>query len=69
MGDNKLVITTEPKAFHCYLPKDADINLKDKIHSIIKHNVLLPEHTTKNKIRQLLSKYKHGNYIHEHGKQ
>ena len=67
MGDNKLVITIEPKTFHFYLPKDADINLKHEINSIIKHNVLLPEHKTKNKIRQLLSKYKHRNYIHEHG--
>ena len=62
-------MTIEPKTFYFYLPKDADINLKYEIHSVIKHNVLLPEHETKNKIRQLLSKYKLGNYIHEHEKQ
>ena len=28
----------------------------------------LAEHTTKNKISWLMSKYKHGNNIHEHGK-
>ena len=61
MGDNKLVITTEPKILYFDLPKHADINLKDEIYSVIKHNELLAEHTIKNKIRQLLSKYKHGN--------
>ena len=61
MGDNKLVITTEPKSLYFDLPKHADINLKDEIYSVIKHNELLAEHTIKNEIRQLLSKYKHGN--------
>ena len=69
MGDNKLIITTEPKAFHFDLPKDAAINLKHEIYSIIKYNKLLPGHRIKIKIRQLLSKYKHENDIHEHGKQ
>ena len=41
MGDNRLVITTEPKFFHLDLPKDVDINLKHEIYSIIKHNQLL----------------------------
>ena len=58
MGDNKLVITTEPKSLYFDLPKHADINLKDEIYSVIKHNELLAEHTIKNEIRQLLSKYK-----------
>ena len=35
MGDNKLVITTEPNTFHVDLPKDAGINLKYKIYSIV----------------------------------
>ena len=68
MADNKLAITTEPKTFNFHLPKDASINLKDEIYSLIKHNELLAEHTIKNEIRQLLSNYKHGNNIHEHGK-
>ena len=64
--DNKLVITTEPNIFCFGLPKVADNNLKHEIFSVIKHNELLAEHTIKNKTRQLLSKYKHGNNIHEH---
>ena len=40
MGDNKLLITVEPKTFHFNLPKDAGINLKHKICSVIKHNEL-----------------------------
>ena len=45
---------------------DEDDNLKHEIEFIIKINEYLAE----NKIKQLLlSKYKHGNNIHEHGKQ
>ena len=69
IGDNKLVITTEPKTFYSDLPKNVDNNLKQEIYSIIKHNELLAERTIKNKVRQALSKYKHGNNIHKHGKQ
>ena len=36
---------------------------------IIKYNKPFVEHTIKNKIRQLLSKHKHGNNIQEHEKQ
>ena len=54
--DNKLVITTEPKTFCFGLPKDPE------------HTELLAEHTMKTEIRQLLSKYKHGNNIREHQK-
>ena len=57
--DKKLVIKTEPKNFHFDLPKDVGINLKQEIFFIIKHNELLAEHTIRNKIRQLLSNYKH----------
>ena len=46
------------QTFHFDLPKDAGINLKHEIYS-----------TIKNQIKQLLSKYKLGNNIHEHGKQ
>ena len=69
MGDNQLVITTEPKTFHFDLTSDVDINLKHEIYSITKHNEFLAEHTIKNEIRQLFSKYKHTNDFHKHGKQ
>ena len=64
----EFITTTELKTFRFDLPKDADSNLANEIYSIIKHNELLAEHTIKNEVRQLLSKYKHGNNNHEHGK-
>ena len=67
--DNKLLISTGPKNICFDLLKDADNNFNHEIYSIIKHNELLDEHTIKNKFSQLLSKYKHRNDIHEHGKQ
>ena len=36
--------------------------------NITKHNELLADNALKNEIRQLLSKYKHGNDIHEEEK-
>ena len=65
IGDNKLVITTTLTTFHFYLAKD-DINLKHEICFIMKYNELLAEHKIINETRQLLSKCKHGNDIHEH---
>ena len=50
-------------------PKDVDENLKHKIKLIIKSNEPLAENKIKNKTEQILSKFKHGNNIHEHGKQ
>ena len=45
MRDNNLVITTEPKTFHFYLPKDAVLHLKHAIYSIIElsfyHNSII----------------------------
>ena len=35
MGENKIVITTEPKTFHIDLPKDAGITWKHELFSII----------------------------------
>ena len=64
IGDNRFVITTKPKTFYFDLPKDGDNNLKHGNDSFIKHNEFLAEHTIKNEIRQLWSKYKHGNDIH-----
>ena len=63
------IIITKPKGFCFDLPKDPDYNLEHKIGSIIKHNELLVQHTIKNEVRQLLSKYKHKNNILEHRKQ
>ena len=45
------------------------MDLKPKIEFIIKSNESLAENKIKEEIEQLLSKYKHGNDIHEHGKQ
>ena len=47
MGDGKLITTTEPKTFYFDLPKNAGINLKHEIYSIIKHNEDLADHTIK----------------------
>ena len=44
-------------------------NLKHEIEFIIKSNESLAEDWMKKEIGQSLSKYKHGNDIHEHGKQ
>ena len=68
IGDNKLLIKTELKTFYFDLLKNVD-SLKHGIDFIIKHNKFLTEHTIKNEIRQLVSKYKNRNNIHEHGKQ
>ena len=54
---------------HFHLPKDASNNWMHKIESIINHYEFLVEHTIKKKVRQLLSKYKHGNDIHKDEKQ
>ena len=69
MRDINLVITIEPKTFHFYLPKNAGISLKHEIDSVVKHNELLANHAIKREVRQLLSKYKRGDDIHEYGKQ
>ena len=69
MEENMMVIR-DPKTF-CFnfdWPKNVDENLKHEIEFIIKSNESLAENK-KNKIEQLLLKYKYGNNIHEHGKQ
>ena len=50
-------------------PKYVDENLKHEIEFIYKSNESIAENKIKNEIAQLLLKYKHGNNIHEHGKQ
>ena len=61
--------TIGPKNCQFDLAENVDKNVIHAVDFIIKHNVLLAEHTIKNEIRQLLSKYKYGNDIHEHEKQ
>ena len=70
MEDNMAIIK-DPKTFHFKFnfPKDVDESLKHKNELIIKTNESLAEYEIKNKIEQLLSKYKHRNDFHEHGKQ
>ena len=70
MEENMIVIR-DPKTF-CFnfdWPEVVDENLKHEIEFIIKRNESLVENKIKNKIEQLLFKYKHGDNIHEHGKQ
>ena len=63
IGENKFVITTEPKTFYFDLPKVVGIILKYENYFIIKHNEPLAEHTIKKEIRRLLSKYNYENDI------
>ena len=63
--DKNLVITTEPKAFCFELPKDVGNSLNHEIYCILKRNEYLAEHTIKYEFRELLSKYRHGNDIHD----
>ena len=43
IGENKLVIITEPRSISFNLTNKADNSLKHKIDSIIKHNEFLNE--------------------------
>ena len=69
MEENTVVIR-DPNTFYFYFdwPNGVDENLKHEVEFIIKNNESLAENKIKNKIEQLLSKYKDGNNIHEHGK-
>ena len=70
MEENMTVIRdSKTFCFNFDWPRDVDENLKLEIEFIIKDNESLAENKIKNKIEQLLLKYKHGNNIHEHGKQ
>ena len=66
-----MVVIREPKTFYVDFdwPKDVEKNLKHEIECTIKSFESLAENKRKNEIEQLLSKYKHGNNIHEHRKQ
>ena len=62
--DNKFVIIAKSKTFHFDLPEDFGNNLKHETDSIIKYIEILAEHTIRNVISRLLSKYKYGNDFH-----
>ena len=66
-----MTVIREPKTFYFDFDwfKTVDENLKHEIEIIIKSNKSFAENKIKNDIEQLLTKYKHGNNIHEHGKQ
>ena len=66
-----MIVIRDPKAF-CFnsdWSKDVDKNLKHEIEFIIKSNESLADNKRKNETNQLLLKYKHGNNIHELGKE
>ena len=67
INEDNIIVKRELKTF--YLPHHVDKNLKHEIELIIKSNKSLTENNIKNETGQLLSIYKHGNDIHEHGKQ
>ena len=70
MGEN-MIVMRDSKAF-CFnfdLPKDYDKNFKHENEFIIKCNESLVENKITSETEQLLLKHKHGNNIHEHGKQ
>ena len=64
-----VIIDRKTFCFKFDLPKDVNENLIHEIEFIINGNESLTENKMKNKIEQLLLKYKDGNNIHEHGKQ
>ena len=66
-----MIVIRDPKTFYFNFdwPKYVDEYLKHEIEFIIKSNESLAESNIKIEIEQLLLKYKHGNSIHEHGKQ
>ena len=70
MEENVIVIRDRKNfCFNFNWPKYADENLKHEVQFIIKSDESLVENKIKNEIQQLLLKCKHGNDIHEHGKQ
>ena len=61
------IVIRDPKSFFFNFdwPKNVDENLKHKIEFIIKNNESLADNKRKNKVEQLLLKYKYGNDIHQ----
>ena len=69
--EENMIMIRDPKTFYFDFdwPKDVDENLKHEIEFIRKSNQSLAKSKIKIEIEQILSKYKNGNNIHEHGKQ
>ena len=66
-----MIVIRDSKTFYLDFdwPEDVHEKLKHEIEFIIKINESLAKNKIKNETEQLLSKYKHGNNIHEHRKQ
>ena len=60
-----MIVIRDSKTFNF----NFDENLKHENQFIIKSNEYLSENKIKNETEQLLLNYKHGNNIHEHGRQ
>ena len=60
-----MIVIRDSKTFNF----NFDENLKHENQLIIKSNEYLSENKIKNETEQLLLNYKHGNNIHEHGRQ
>ena len=58
--EDKTLVIPEPKSIYFDLSKYVDKNLKYEIDFVMKRNELLAEHTIKNEISELLSKYQRG---------
>ena len=70
MEENMIVIRdSKTFYFNFHWPKYVDKNVIHETEFIIKKYESLAENKIKNEIEQLLLKNKHGNNIHEHGKQ
>ena len=64
--DEMFVIKKERKSICLFLPKYIGQNFKHEIEFTLKYKEF---NMNLNEISQLLSKFKYGNNIHEHGKQ
>ena len=64
-----LIRDPKTSSFDFDCPKNVDENLNYEIGLIKRINESLAENKIKNEIKQLLSKYTHGNNIYEHQKQ
>ena len=69
--EESMIVIRDPKTFYFDVdcPEDVDKNFKHEIEFVIRSNESLAQNKIKNKIEKLLSKYKHGNNIHENRKQ
>ena len=69
--EGNMIVIRDPKTscFNFVFPKSVDENLNREIEFILKRNESLTKNKIKRETEQLLLKYKHGNNIHEHGKQ